>query len=328
MKRLSLLLTGVCLCLLCAWSGFAQDRIINRYGLDLVRVKGGYKLLDEAKIVSHGIFDLEKGPADLYEPYQRSRTFLKEDAFHRCETVELVYKTYPSYELKLAIDLPKERPEGKLPFVVWIHGGGWHMGSYQAHSLQSRFLASNGIAGVRISYSLLTQGAVFADTWQDIQDALAFVRAHAEEYGLDPDRFGFAGHSAGGHLSAYAAMRTPGTKLLISLNGIYDLVHTVPDYVPSNRHDAYFNLPSETSRAECSPVTFVHEGAPFCLLTFTGGDTLVDKEQVKTFTRALREKGVPHELLYKDYYSHNGFNDTDLFEPMLMKMLITAQQYL
>ena len=74
--------------------------------------------------------------------------------------------------------------------------------------------------------------------------------------------------------------------------------------------------------------TFVHSGAPYCLLTFTGGDTLVDKEQVKTFTRALREKGVKYDLIYKDYYSHNGFNDTDLFEPMVMKMLITAQEYL
>ena len=54
----------------------------------------------------------------------------------------------------------------------------------------------------------------------------------------------------------------------------------------------------------------------------------VDKDQVKTFTRALREAGVKYDLIYKDYYSHNGFNDTDLFEPMAMKILITAQKYL
>lgn len=306
----------------------AQDRIINRYGLDLVRVKGGYRLLDEAKIVSHQIFDLEKVPADMFEPYYRSRCFLKDDDFHQCETIEVVYKKYPSYELKLALDLPRDREGRKFPFIVWIHGGGWHTGNFGAHSLQSRFLAGNGIAGVRISYSLLTQGAVFADTWQDIQDALKFVCEHAEEYNLDPQRFGFAGHSAGGHLAAYAAMRTPGTKLLISLNGIYDLVNTVPDFVPSSRHNDYFNLACTESRAECSPVTFVHSGAPYCLLTFTGGDTLVDKSQVKTFTRALREKGVKYDLIYKDWYSHNGFNDTDLFEPMVMKMLVTAQRIL
>ena len=325
MKRL---LTICLLLCLSASALMAQDKIINRYGLELLRVKGGYRLIDEAKIVSHQIFDLEKAPADMFEPYYRSRSFLKDDDFHHCETVEVVFKKYPGYELKLALDLPRDRAGKKLPFMVWIHGGGWHTGNYGAHSLQSRFLAGNGIAGVRISYSLLTQGAVFADTWQDIQDALKYVREHADEYNLDPDRFGFAGHSAGGHLAAYAAMRTPGTRLLISLNGIYDLVNTVPDYVPSSRHDAYFNLPSAESRAECSPVTFVHPEAPYCLLTFTGGDTLVDKEQVKTFTRALRNNGVKYDLIYKDWYSHNGFNDTDLFEPMVMKMLITAQRYL
>jgi len=322
-------LLGLALILMTAGPMCAQERIINRYGQSLMMVKGGaFRLMEESTIVTKGLFDLEKAPADMYEIYNRSRSFLKDSDFHNCETIEVVYKKYPSYELKLALDLPRDRAGKALPFMVWIHGGGWHTGNFGGHSLHSRFLAGHGIAGVRISYSLLTQGAVFADTWQDIQDALAFVQEHAAEYNLDPARFGFAGHSAGGHLASYAAMRIPGTKLLISLNGIYDLVHTVPGYVPSSRHDTYFGLDSESSRAQCSPVTFVHSGAPYCLLTFTGGDTLVDKEQVKTFTRALREKGVKYDLIYKDYYSHNGFNDTDLFEPMAMKILITAQKYL
>lgn len=326
MKRTALIFALICL--LPAALG-AQERIINRYGLEIYMGKGRvWKLMDEAKIASHGIFDIEKAPADMFEPYSRSRTFLKDEDFHNCETIEVVYKKYPSYELKLALDLPRNREGQKLPFIVWIHGGGWHTGNFGGHSMQSRFLAGNGIAGVRISYSLLTQGAVFADTWKDIQDALAFVREHAAEYNLDPDRFGFAGHSAGGHLASYAAMRIPGARLLISLNGIYDLVNTVPDYVPSHRHDEYFGLDSQESRKECSPVTFVHKDAPYCLLTYTGGDTLVDKEQVKTFTRALRANGVKYDLIYKDYYSHNGFNDTDLFEPMLMKMYFTAKKYL
>lgn len=307
---------------------YGQQKIINRYGLELVRARDGYRLMDENKIVSDGIFDIETAPPDMYEPFTRSRSFVKDEEFHDCETIEMVYKKYPGYELRLALDLPKDRNGKRFPYIIWIHGGGWHTGNFGGHSLQSRFLASHGIAGVRISYSLLTQDAVFQDTWQDIQDACDFIRAKADEYGLDAERFGFAGHSAGGHLASYAAMRIPGTKLLMSLNGIYDLVNTIPGYVPSARHDAYFNLPSQDSRAECSPVSFVHPSAPYCLLTYTGGDTLVDKEQVRTFTKALRANGVKYDLIYKDYYSHNGFNDTDLFEPMVMRMLITAQQYL
>lgn len=328
MKTMRRILLLVAAALTAASTLVAQDRIINRYGLDLAMVKGGFRLMDENNIVAKGLFDVTKAPADMFVPYSRSRTFLKDEDFQQCETIEAVFAKYPGYELKLAIDLPRNREGKALPFLIWIHGGGWHTGNFGGHSLQSRFLAGNGIAGVRISYSLLTQGAVFADTWNDIQAAVAFIKEHAAEYNLDPERFGFAGHSAGGHLAAYAAMRIPEAKLLVSMNGIYDLVHTYPGYVPSSRHDEYFNLASEESRKEASPVTFVHAGAPYCLLTFTGGDTLVDKDQVKTFTRALREKGVKYDLIQKDYYSHNGFNDTDLFEPMLMKILITAQKYL
>lgn len=303
------------------------QRVVNRYGLELVRVKGGFKLMDENKIARHQIFDLENLPGDMLEPYSGKRVFLKDDDFHHVRTQEYVFKTYPDYELKLAVDLP-EKQDGPVPYMIWIHGGGWHEGNFGAHSLHSRFLASNGIAGVRISYSLLTQGAVFQDTWQDIQDAVAFIQAHAQEWGLDAGRFGFAGHSAGGHLAAYAAMRIPGAKMLVALNGIYDLVNTVDEFVPSSRHDTYFNLPSVESRQEVSPVTWVHSGAPYTILTYSSGDILVDKQQVKTFIRALRKAGVPFDYWYKDYYSHSGFLGTDLLEPTLMRILIACYQHL
>lgn len=326
MKTIGKLLIAAGMMLSCM--SMSGQRIINRYGLDLVKTKSGYRLQEESKIARLGIFDIETAPADMFVPFERSRLYIKDEDFHQCETQVVVFKKYPEYELKLAIDLPKNRTEEKLPFIVWIHGGGWHMGDFNGHSLHSRYLAGNGIAGVRISYSLLTQGATFADTWQDIQDALAFVKEHADEYGLDPERFGFAGHSAGGHLATYAAMRTPGTKLLVSFNGIYDLVHTVPEYVPSSRHDNYFGLASLQSRKECSPVTFVHPDAPYCLLTYCSGDYLVDKGQVATFTKALRENGVKYDLLFKEYYSHMGFIDTDLLEPTLMRVLIEAKKRL
>jgi len=305
----------------------AQQRIINRYGLDLVPAGKGFKLKEEVKIREMKIFNPDSVPADMFIPYTNTRLFIKEQEYQNCITKTFVYKTYPDYELKLEVDLPKEHEE-KLPFMVWIHGGGWHMGDYNGHRLHSRYLASNGIAGVRISYSLLTQGATFKDTWQDIQDALAYVQKHAEELGLDPLRFGFAGHSAGGHLSAYAAMRIPETKLLISFNGVYDLEHTFPEFVPSSRHDNYFGLSSVEDRRFASPVTFVHPDAPFCVLTYSSGDYLIDKQQIVTFEKALKEHHVKYEILQKDFYSHTAFIATDLYEPMLMKILILALKHL
>jgi len=305
----------------------AQQRIINKYGLDLVSVGEGYKLKEDKKIRELKIFNPDSVPADMFIPYTNTRLFIKEQEYQECITKTFIFKTYPNYELKLEVDLPKEH-DGKLPFMVWIHGGGWHMGDYNGHRRHSRYLASNGIAGVRISYSLLTHDATFKDTWQDIQDALAYIQKKAGELGLDPLRFGFAGHSAGGHLSAYAAMRIPETKLLVSFNGVYDLEHTFSGFVPSSRHDNYFGLSSVEDRRFASPVTFVHADAPFCVLTYSSGDFLIDKQQIVTFEKALRQNNVKYEILEKDFYSHTAFVATDLYEPMLMKILILARKYL
>ena len=60
--------------LLSAGSVSAQQKIINRYGLELVRVKGGYSLLDGERIAVEGIFDTASAPADMYEPYSAPRS--------------------------------------------------------------------------------------------------------------------------------------------------------------------------------------------------------------------------------------------------------------
>ncbi|MDR1682056.1 MAG: alpha/beta hydrolase [Candidatus Symbiothrix sp.] len=303
------------------------QKIINRYGLDLVRAGERYKLKDESKIRELNVFNPDSVPEDMLIPYTYKRLFIRESDYHDCVTKTFVFKDYPDYELKLQVDLPKES-QGKRPFIVWIHGGGWHQGDYNGHSLQSRYLASNGIAGVRISYSLLSQGAKLEDTWQDIQDALAFVKSRAGELGLDTLRFGFAGHSAGGHLAAYAAMRIKGAKLLVAFNGIYDLEHTVPGFVPSQRHDDYFGLSSVEKRCDASPVHFVHSGAPYTVLTYSSGDFLVDKQQIIAFEKALKQYDVKYEILEKDFYSHTAFVGTDLYEAMLLKLLVLARKYL
>lgn len=306
--------------------GFAREKIINRYGLELILQGNRYKLKEEMKIRQLHVFDPDSAPADMYVPYKKSQVFIKDADYKQCITRTFVFKTYPGREMKLEVDLPTDASK-KHPYIIWIHGGGWHSGNYNGHKPFSRYLASHGVAGVRISYSLLTDGAEFKDTWQDIRDAVAYIREHAAEWGLEVDRFGFAGHSAGGHLSAYAAMRVPGTKLLVSMNGVYDLEHIVPGFVPTARHDKYFGTSAE-ERKNASPLFFVHPGAPYCVLTYSTGDLLIDNQQIIRFEAALKKNNVPYEILSKAYYSHLAFAGTDLYEPMLMKILILAQKYL
>lgn len=90
--------------------------------------------------------------------------------------------------------------EGKLPVIFDIHGGGWYYGDKELNSYYCRSLVRYGFAVVDISYRLAPEADI-KGMLQDAFAAMAHVSAHAEQYGLDLDRFFIAGDSAGGHLA-------------------------------------------------------------------------------------------------------------------------------
>lgn len=303
---------------------YAQE-LMNRYSHNLVRIGNQYRLADESKIQALNVFDLDNAPVDMFTPYQSKRIFTEDCDYKQCETKRFLYKKYPSYELYLEVDIPNGR--GLFPFMMWIHGGGWEAGDFDGMKNMSTYLASHGIAGVRISYSLLPQGGNMHKAWEDIKDALAFVKKHARELKIDTKSFGFGGHSAGAHLSAYAAMRTRGSKLLVAFNGPYNLEKIKDGYEPNDHHFQFLGKTSEEKR-EASPINYVHTGAPYCLLGYSSGDCLIDPTQIDMFSSKLKEYNVSYEIMSADWYSHSSFLATDLCEPTLMKVLITAKEHL
>lgn len=102
-------------------------------------------------------------------------------------------------------------PEGCGPFpvVVWVHGGGWRVGDQRNASTAQHAAWANelGMAWVSVGYRLSTPGSGVAwpDHGDDVADAVAWVRHHAAELGVDPDRLALAGHSAGAHLVSIVA---------------------------------------------------------------------------------------------------------------------------
>ena len=101
---------------------------------------------------------------------------------------------------KLDLYVP-ENASGPRPVVIWVHGGGWQNGSKDGcPPLRGGYL-ERGYAVASIGYRL-SQHAVFPAQIEDCKAAIRWLRAHAMEYGLDPQRFGVWGSSAGGHLVA------------------------------------------------------------------------------------------------------------------------------
>lgn len=91
-----------------------------------------------------------------------------------------------------------------VPVILLVHGGGWAKGDKSSFARMSRDLRAEGFAVVNVNYRL-SGDAPFPAAVHDLKAAIRWVRAHADEYGLDSDRVVGAGFSAGGHLVAMAA---------------------------------------------------------------------------------------------------------------------------
>ncbi len=119
-----------------------------------------------------------------------------------------VYKTVADRQLKLWVMRPAaDQAPGPRPAIVFFHGGGWRNGTATQFNLQGDYLTRRGMVVVQVQYRLLTAGEVVpANACLDARSAMRYVRAHAGELGIDPERIAAGGGLAGGHLAAYVGM--------------------------------------------------------------------------------------------------------------------------
>ena len=112
----------------------------------------------------------------------------------------LTYAKIGERELQLDLYLPEKRT-GRLPVIVWVHGGAWLGGSRS--NVPARVLAqlARGYAVASISYRFSSE-AIFPAQIEDCRAAIRWLRANAATYELDADHIGAWGASAGGHLVA------------------------------------------------------------------------------------------------------------------------------
>ncbi len=111
-------------------------------------------------------------------------------------------------EMKLAAgkDDPGEDHSPK-PALVWIPGGGWRGTDKNLMLGEMKEFADSGYVVASIYYRSSSEGH-FPDQIEDVKTAIRFLRAHAEQYEIDPERIGIMGRSAGGYLAGLAAMNT------------------------------------------------------------------------------------------------------------------------
>jgi acetyl esterase/lipase len=201
-------------------------------------------------------------------------------------------------------DLPAD---ARAPVLFQVHGGAWTMGMKegQGEPLMAH-LAERGWVCVTTNYRLSPR-ATWPDHIVDVKKALAWTKAHIAEHGGDPDFVVITGGSAGGHLSALAAL-TPHVKEFQP--GFEDADTSVAAAVPfygvydfTNRHGTgrsdmepflakqVFKTELDEDRAaweQASPLSHVGPDAPPCFVLHGTNDSLVPVEQARTFVDELR----------------------------------------
>ena len=134
---------------------------------------------------------------------QAQRTEVPLDTLAEIDSFSQPYAEYDGRKLRLDVFRPRQRT-GPLPAVVCIHGGGWRNGDRGSQTAVAQTLAANGYVAVTITYRLRDE-AIFPAAIQDCKAAVRWLRANAKRLGVDPQRIGATGLSAGGHLAALLA---------------------------------------------------------------------------------------------------------------------------
>ena len=109
--------------------------------------------------------------------------------------------------MQLVGDLYRPKELDGAPVLIGVHGGGWQVGDRKFYKSWGNHLARHGYAVFAIDYRLMKpEMSSWPRNVRDCKAAVQFVRAEAREFGLDPERIGMIGDSAGAHLSALVAL--------------------------------------------------------------------------------------------------------------------------
>ena len=230
---------------------------------------------------------------------------------------DLTYATRDATPLKLDLYRPLVRT-GPVPLVIVVHGGSWRSGSKEDMAEFAYDLAAHGMAAAAINYRLLQVGGTFPAPVLDVIDATAFLREQAAMLGIDPERLGMLGVSAGGHLVLMAGLvsdfslldpaRPAGRpfefKAIVNVEGPADFTVDPANY--SSRQirliEGFLGYTIDedadgTLRRAASPVTYVRSNGPPVLTIHGTADSTVPFAQAQSLEAALEAAGEPHVFI-------------------------------
>jgi len=232
---------------------------------------------------------------------------------------QLTYKTIGDTKLDLYVFSPKESV--KAPAIVFFFGGGWQNGTPQQFEVQCRELAARGMVAMTADYRVASrQGVKPTSCVADARSAVRWIRTHADQLGVDPNRIAAAGGSAGGHIAACTAFidefdeKSEDQSISARPNALI-LFNPALVLAPIEGFDAKgfgTRVPEErlgTNPKNISPAHHIAKDAPPTIIFHGTQDTTVPFDSAEAFTKIMKDFGNRCELKAYDGQKHGFFNN-------------------
>jgi acetyl esterase/lipase len=270
---------------------------------------------------------------------------------------DILYDTLTSggKQIPLKLDLQVPQTSGKKSLVVYISGGGFVRNDKAANLPRRTYVAQQGYVVASIEYRTLPSGAAYRDSVADVKSAIRYLRAHANQYGIEASQVAVWGESAGGYLAAMTGVTNGFSRFENGSNlGQSSTVHAVVDefgpsdiskiasdydsaaqemnYAAANWLAQFVFGPDTRMSVRDDPaavgaanaVTYVSSSSPPFLLLHGSADQLVSPSQTLILHNALRANGVDSTR-----YVVEGANHGDLtfmgFDPDTAKQWSSQQ---
>jgi acetyl esterase/lipase len=269
----------------------------------------------------------------------------------------LTYAVAVGYRpLQLDLWVPDTRTPA--PLVVYVHGGGFMFGDrrYLPETLRPdqvfEALVAAGLAVATIDYRHALE-APFPAQLHDAKAAVRYLRAHADDLGIDTTRIGIWGESAGGHIAALVGLTAHRADLegghgVVGPSSAVDVVvdwyapadldtmprHTLPPQIAAKLPPEMATPPEDqltrglegAALADASPITHVTGDAPPFLLVHGTADWLVPYAQSEQLAAELTAAGVPVTLVPIEGAEHifDGHEDIDGIVQLSVQYLAEA----
>lgn len=224
---------------------------------------------------------------------------------------KIIFKTVGTKELLLHLFLPAGHSASDTrPGIVFFFGGGWKAGSPAQFFPHCSYLASRGMVAMSAEYRVESRdGTSPKECVMDGKSAVRWIRMHAAEFGVDPDRIAAGGGSAGGHVAAAAGtvigFEESGEDITISsrpnalvlFNPVFD---NGPEGWGHERVKEYWR--------EFSPMHNISDATPPTIVFLGTKDDLIPVATAERYKELMEAAGRRCELHLYDDQPHGFFN--------------------